>query len=148
MQVNVSGNGTDLGAESCNLVSKHAGGRNLDSIVPVVVVVAECIGEVENGRLRDLSGVLSNVEVRRFHGALRHGVRNEEEIELSVLDFGLLDEASINVGALGRVLNELVTLLSLTLLEESLTDALVNDDQRDLRRLDLRDSSFFAACLR
>jgi len=62
-------------------------------------------------------------------------MRHKEEIELTVLHFGLLDEACVDVRTLGWVLDEFVALLRLALLEEPLTDALVNDDQRDLRGL-------------
>jgi len=67
---------------------------------------------------------------------LSDGMRHQEEIELSVLDFTLFDEASVNVSSLRRVLDELITLGSLSLLEESLSDTLVHDDQGDLWRLD------------
>jgi len=59
-------------------------------------------------------------------------VRYEEEIELPILNLRLLDETLVDVSALRRILNELVTLRALSLLEETLTDALVNDDKRDL----------------
>jgi hypothetical protein len=55
-------------------------------------------------------------------------MRHKEEIELTVLHFGLLDEACVDVRTLGWVLDEFVALLRLALLEEPLTDALVNDD--------------------
>ena len=61
---------------------------------------------------------------------------DKEEIELSILDFTLLDEASIDVSTLRRVLDKLITLGSLSLLEESLSNALVDDNQGDLWRLD------------
>ena len=58
---------------------------------------------------------------------------DQEKVELAVLNLGLLDEARVDVRTLGWVLDELVALLCLALLEESLTDALVYDDQGDLR---------------
>jgi len=64
----------------------------------------------------------------RFHRTLRHGVRHQEEVKLTVLDFRLLHEALVDVCALRRVLNKLVAPLRLPLLEESLSNALVNDD--------------------
>merc|ERR1740130_2044133 len=67
---------------------------------------------------------------------LGDGVRHQEEIELPVFHLTLLDEASVNVRSLRGVLDELVTLGSLSLLEESLSDTLVHDDQGNLRRLD------------
>jgi len=79
-----------------------------------------------------------------LYGALGDRVRYEEEIKLAVLDLGLLDETGVDVGALRRILNELASLLSLFLLEETLTDALVNDNKRNLRFC-MRRSWFFAA---
>lgn len=69
----------------------------------------------------------------RFHRALSNRMRYKEEIELSILDFRLLDKAGVDVGTLRWVLDELIALLCLSLLEESLTDPLVHNDQSDLR---------------
>ena len=63
-----------------------------------------------------------------FDRALCNRMRHQEEIELTVLHFGLLDESCVDVRTLGWVLDEFVALLGLALLEEPLTDALVNDD--------------------
>ena len=60
---------------------------------------------------------------------------HEEEIELAFNDFRLLNEASINIGALRRVVDEVPAVVALRLLEESLAHALVNDDQSDLGQL-------------
>lgn len=68
-------------------------------------------------------------------GALGHGVRDQEEIELPVDHFGLFDEAVVDVGALRRVVDEVLAVLLLGLLEESLADTLVHDDQCDLGSL-------------
>ena len=57
---------------------------------------------------------------------------HEEEIELAFNDFRLLNEASINIGALRRVVDEVPAVVALRLLEESLAHALINDDQSDL----------------
>lgn len=62
---------------------------------------------------------------------------DQEEIEFTIFDFGLFNKASINVGALRRVLNEFVSLLSLALLEESLTDPFVHNDKGNLGCFDL-----------
>jgi len=72
----------------------------------------------------------------RLDRTLSDGMRHKEEIELSIFDLTLLNEASVNVSSLGWVLDELVTLGSLSLLEEPLSDALVHDDQGNLGRLD------------
>jgi hypothetical protein len=55
-------------------------------------------------------------------------VRNEEEVETTVHDFRLFNEALVDVGSLGRVVDARVSIL-LRLLEEPLTDALVYDDE-------------------
>lgn len=72
MQVNVGGNSANLGSEACDLVGKHAWRRGLDSVIPVVVVVTQSIGEVQDGHLADVRGVFSDVEVSRLHTALCH----------------------------------------------------------------------------
>lgn len=71
-----------------------------------------------------------------LYGTLCDRVRYKEEVELSVLNFTLLNEAGIDVSALRRVLDELVALGSLSLLEESLAHALVDNDEGNLRRSD------------
>ena len=67
-----------------------------------------------------------------LHRTLGHRVWHEEEIELAFDDFGLLNETSVHIGALWRVVDEVSAIVALRLLEESLTYALVNDDQSDL----------------
>ena len=86
MEVDVAGDGSDLGAEAGDLVGKHARRRDLDRVIPVVVVVAEGVGEVEDGHLADLRRVLSHIEVGRLDGALRDRVRHEEEVKLALND--------------------------------------------------------------
>lgn len=56
---------------------------------------------------------------------------NKEEIKLAVNDFRLLNEALVNVGTLGWVVNKL-SLSMLCLLEESLANALVYNNQSNL----------------
>lgn len=63
MKVNIGWNVADLAAIDGDLVGQHAWGRDLDGIWPVVIVVAESIGEVENGIFRDERSVLSDIEV-------------------------------------------------------------------------------------
>lgn len=70
VQVYIAWDGTDFGAEACNLVSEHARRWDLDGIVPIIVIVAERIGKVEDGTLRDMRGILCNIEMCRFHAAL------------------------------------------------------------------------------
>lgn len=69
-----------------------------------------------------------------LHGALSDRVGDQEEVKLTIFDLRLLDKAIVDVGSLGRVLDELVSLLGLSLLEESLTDALVHDNESDFWR--------------
>lgn len=135
MEIHVAGDCANFRAEASDLVSKHAWSRDLDGVVPIVVIVTERIREVKNRHLRDLRRVLGHVEVGRLDGALGHRVRNEEEIELAVDDFGLLDEAIIDVGTLGRVIDKVLAVALLSLLEEPLANTLVHDDQSDLRGL-------------
>jgi len=59
-------------------------------------------------------------------------VRNKEEVKLPVNDFGLFNKAIVDVGTLRWVIDEVLTVVLLSLLEESLTDPLVHDDQGDL----------------
>ena len=54
MEVHIAGDSAYFGAEASNLVCKHAWGWDLDGIVPVVVVVAEGVGEVKDSHLGDL----------------------------------------------------------------------------------------------
>ena len=132
MEVYIARDGSYFGAEARNLIREHAGGGDLDGIVPVVVVVTEGVGEVEDGHLWNLWGVLGHIEMCGFNWTLSHRVWHEEEIELAFNDFRLLNEASINIGALRRVVDEVPAVVALRLLEESLAHALINDDQSDL----------------
>ena len=51
MKVNIARNVADLAAIDSDLISQHARSWDLDRVGPVVVVVAESVGEVENGIL-------------------------------------------------------------------------------------------------
>lgn len=133
MEVHIAGDRADLRAEPGDLISQHAWGWDLDCIVPVVVVVAKGIREVQDGHLADRRRVLGNIEMRRLDRALRHRVRHKEEIKLAIDDLGLLNKARIDVCSLGWVIDEVLSVVSCGLLEESLSDSLVNDDQSDLR---------------
>jgi hypothetical protein len=62
-----------------------------------------------------------------LHCTLSHIVRNQEEVELSINYFRLLNKTLINIGSGRRVEN-----LSLGLFEESLSYSLVDNDQSDL----------------
>jgi hypothetical protein len=58
-------------------------------------------------------------------------MRHKEEIKLAINNFRLFDKALIDVGSLRWVINESLAVL-MSLLEKSLTDTLVHDDERDL----------------
>lgn len=58
---------------------------------------------------------------------------DKEEIKLAVNYFRLLNESLIDVGTLGRVIDELLAVVH-GLLEESLTNSLVYDDKCDFWR--------------
>lgn len=73
-------------------------------------------------------------------------MRHKEEIKLAVNDFGLLNEASVDVGTLRWVVDEVLPVVSWRLLEESLANALVHDDESDLGE-GLSGLLFFAAVL-
>lgn len=70
MEINVARDRTDFGPESSDLVGEHARSGNLDCIVPVVVVVAQCVGKVQNCHLTDVRGILCNVEMGGFDTSL------------------------------------------------------------------------------
>lgn len=134
VEVHIAGDRANLRTEASNLVCKHAGRWNLYSVVPVVVVVAQGIREVQDGHLADLRGVLRDVEMRRFDRTLRDGVWHEEEVKFAIDNLRLLDKASINVSSLRRVVNVGIFGVRVRgLLEESLANTLVHDDKRDVR---------------
>ena len=55
-------------------------------------------------------------------------MRHQEEVELALDDLRLLNEARVNIGSLRRVIDEVLALRSIRLLEEALSDALVDDN--------------------
>ena len=61
-------------------------------------------------------------------------MRHQEEVELALDDLRLLNEARVNIGSLRRVIDEVLALRSIGLLEEALSDALVDDDESDIGR--------------
>ena len=128
VEINVAGDRTDLAAEASNLVSQHAGSGDLDGVVPVVIVVTERVGEIQDCHLGYLGGVLGDVEVSGLHGPLGYRVRHEEEVKFTVNHFGLLHKALVHVGSLRWVLDEVLPVVASRLLEEPLPHALVDDD--------------------
>ena len=135
VEIHVARDRANFTAEASDLVSQHARSWDLDGIVPIVVIVTKRIGEVQDGHLRDLWRILRYIEVSRLHWTLSNRVRNQEEVEFAIDYFWLLYKAIIDVGTLWWVINEILTASMLRLLEESLADSLINDDQSDLRSL-------------
>lgn len=60
-------------------------------------------------------------------------MRHKEEVKSAINNLCLLDESVINIGSLGRVENLSLVRLAL-LLEESLSHALIDDDECDVRK--------------
>jgi len=71
--------------------------------------------------------------VSGLHRALRHRVGHQEEIELTIDHFRLLHKALVHICALGRVVDECLPVVLGRMLEETLTNALVHNDQSNLR---------------
>lgn len=92
-EINILGDGTNFSSVDGDSVSEHAWSWDLDGIVPIGVVVAESVGEVEDGLLGQIGRILSNVEVSGLSGSLGDIVGDNEEIEAAILDLGLFDEA-------------------------------------------------------
>ena len=67
MEVDIRWDSTDFGAEASNLIGEHTRRWCLDCVIPIVVVVAESVSEVQDGHLRNLRGVFSHVEMSRLH---------------------------------------------------------------------------------
>ena len=63
-------------------------------------------------------------------------MRHEEEVELAIDDLRLLHESCIDIGTLRRVVNLVAAIIRHRLLEESLSDSLVDDDEGDLGGLE------------
>ena len=70
MEVNIRWNVTDLATIDGDLVSQHAGCRDLNRIWPIVIIVAEGISKVQNGILGDQGRVLCNIEMGGFNSTL------------------------------------------------------------------------------
>lgn len=132
MQVDIIRNVTDFTSIYGDLVSQHAWSGYLNGVGPVVIIVAESISKVQNRFLRNVGSVFCNIKVSRFHSTLGDRVRHEIEIELSVNDFGVLNEGLIDIGALRWVGNALSLFL-----EKSLSDSLVHDNQGNIRHSEL-----------
>lgn len=125
VQVHVGWDVTNFTSVDGNFICKHAWGGDLDWVSPVIVVVAQGVGEIQDGILGDLRGVRCNVEMSWLDGTLGDRVRNKEEVEGSINDFWLLDESLVDVGTLRWIGDTSIS----THLEESLSNSLVDNDQ-------------------
>ena len=67
MEIHVARDRANFTAEASDLVSQHARSWDLDGVVPIVVIVTERIGEVQDGHLRYLRRILRYIEVSRLH---------------------------------------------------------------------------------
>ena len=128
VKIYVAWNSADFRSKSSNLVGKHAWCRDLNGIIPIVVVVTKCVGKVENSHLWNLRWVLCNIEVSGLHRSLGHRVWHKEEVKLSVNNFRLLNKSCVNIGSLWWVHNRVGSIWMWRLLEESLTNSLVDND--------------------
>ena len=112
-----------------DFVRIHARSRHLDRAGPVEVVVAQSEGQVlklDFGQVRLLE---RHVEVSRSHAALRTLNRHEIEVKLIASVSCGFDELLVDDAAAGWILQPAITIDD----EEALSDALVDDHQRDVR---------------
>jgi hypothetical protein len=72
MKIHIRRNVSNFATVDCNFICQHARSWNLDRISPIVVVVAEGIGEVKNCVFGKLAGVGSYVEMRWLDCSLGH----------------------------------------------------------------------------
>ncbi len=70
MEVDIGRNVADLAAIDSDLISQHARCRDFNGIGPVVIVVAESIGKIQNGILGYKRGILCNIEMCWLYGTL------------------------------------------------------------------------------
>ncbi len=103
VKVDIWGNVADLTAIDGDLVGQHAWGWDLNGVWPVVVIIAESIGEVEDGIFWDKRGILSDVEMSRLDCTLGDWVGHKEEVKSAFDNLWLLDESVVNIGSLRRV---------------------------------------------
>ena len=54
MEIYVGRDCTNLRPKSGDLVGKHTRRRSLDSVIPIIVIVAQSVSEVQNGHLADV----------------------------------------------------------------------------------------------
>ena len=133
MKINVRRYSSDFRSKASNLVCKHTRSWCFNGVIPVVIVVAQSISKVQNGHLADVGWILRNVEVSRLDTSLSNWVRHQEKVEFSVNNFRLFYKALIDVGTLRRIIDELLAVIH-GLLEKSLTDSFVYDNERNFRR--------------
>jgi hypothetical protein len=64
-------------------------------------------------------------------------VRHQEEVKAAVNNLTLFHKALVDVGTLRWVIDECLSIVALSLLEEALTDPLVDNDECDLGAFNL-----------
>ena len=92
----------DVLVELSDLVGIHAGGRHFDRSCPVVVEVAQVVGELLNHFLFEGRVVVLHKEVCGKNTALSGVLRHEEEVELVLLSM-FLNHYLVDQAARGRV---------------------------------------------
>ena len=84
VEVDIAWDRAYVRAVARNLVREHTGRWDLYCVVPVVIVKAQGVREIQNGLLRDARGVFRHVEMSWLHRALSHTVGHEEKVEHAV----------------------------------------------------------------
>lgn len=128
MKVDVWWNRANFASEAGYLISQHYWSGYLNRVVPIVVVVAKGVGKIENGFFRNIGLVFSDVEVGWLNWSLSHSVRDQEEVELTVDNFSLLNEALVHIST-SRWVAYSITIVA----EESLANTFVNNNKSNLR---------------
>ena len=122
----------DRHVELGNLVSVLAGGWNFDRTLPVKITVTERVGELLDVDLLQRALVEGHKAVRRKYTALVGGGRRDEEVErleAFILRASMLDQPSVDDASAGGILEPTLLVPQ----EESLVNALVDDDERNFR---------------
>jgi hypothetical protein len=131
VKVNIWWNVADLAAIDSDLISQHAWSWDLNGIWPVVIIVAERIGEVQNGVLWNEGGILCNIEMSWLNSTLGNWMRHKEEVKATFNDLWLLNKTVINISSLRRVqdVSGVRAWMIGRFLEEPLSHTLIDDDE-------------------
>ena len=111
------------------LISQHTRSRHFDRIWPVVVIITQSIGEIQDRFFWNLWSILHHVKVGWFDLTLSCLVRNQEEVKLAIFFLWLLYKSRINICSLRRVWY----LRFNTNLEKSLSDSFVHKNESNIR---------------